>query len=76
MATEPAPVVDDAYPVINMFLLALEAKDADAIAPTVQTDAEIDGDPRADALANELATLRRPAGRLLQRRDQHRRAGT
>ena len=72
----PLPVVDDAYPVINMFLLALEAKDVDAISPTVQTDAR---DRRRDRVPtrwpNELATLRRSAGRLLQRRDHHRRAG-
>jgi hypothetical protein len=52
-----APVVvdDDAYPVINTFLLALEARDAAAIDPTVQTDPQIAGVPREDAVAGELA---------------------
>jgi hypothetical protein len=48
-------VDDDAYPVINTFLLALEARDAAAIDPTVQTDPEIGGLPRQDAVAGELA---------------------
>jgi hypothetical protein len=55
---EPAapPVVEsDAYPVINTFLLALEAGNAEAMNPTVQTDAEIAGVPRSDAVAAELA---------------------
>lgn len=51
----PAVVESDAYPVINRFLNALEARDLAAIDPTVQTDTEIGGVPRSEALAAELA---------------------
>jgi len=54
-AGTPVVVEDDAYPVINTFLLALEARDADAIDRTVERDAQIGGIPRADAVAAELA---------------------
>ena len=54
-AASPVVVEDDAYPVINTFLLALEARDREAIDPTVQTDPLIDGVPRQDAVAAELA---------------------
>jgi len=54
-AAGPVVVADDAYPVINTFLLALEVRDPDAIDPTVQTDPQIGGVPRADAVAAELA---------------------
>ena len=54
-ADPPVVVADDAYPVINTFLLALEARDADAIDPTVQRDAQLGGVPRSEAVAAELA---------------------
>jgi len=54
-ADAPVVVEDDAYPVINTFLLALEARDIEAIDPSVQTDAQIDGVPRADVVDAELA---------------------
>lgn len=52
----PSIVASDAYPVINRFLVALEAVDAVAIEPTIQNDVQIDGVPRSDAVAAELAT--------------------
>jgi hypothetical protein len=52
----PSIVAADAYPVINTFLVALEAADAAAIDPTIQNDAQIDGVPRSEVVAAELAT--------------------